>query len=239
MPPDFSWRARATAAGLAVADVILAPSAAFAAAVRARYGPHLDVRPVHNGRRRIGCARAERRAGALTAGRLWDPAKDVATLDEAAAAITDPVFAAGPQCGPNGAHYQSRHLKMLGELSEREMAACHANAAVFVSTSLYEPFGLAVLEAAQSGAALVLSDIGTFRELWDGAALFVPARDSAATREALLRLLRDPALARRLGERAAARANRYTTQRMVEATLHLYARALAHAAPQLRRAGAR
>ena len=42
-------------------------------------------------------------------------------------------------------------------------------------TALYEPFGLAVLEAAQAGCALVLSDIPTFRELWDGAALFVAA----------------------------------------------------------------
>jgi glycosyltransferase involved in cell wall biosynthesis len=239
MPPDFSWRARATAAGLAVADAILAPSAAFAAAVRACYGPHLQITPVHNGRRRICYARAERRAGALTAGRLWDPAKNIAVLDEAAAAITEPVFAAGPQSGPNGAHFRCRHLKMLGELSEREMAACHANAAVFVSTSLYEPFGLAVLEAAQSGAALVLSDIGTFRELWDGAALFVPARDSGAARDGLQHLLRHPSLARRLGARAAARANRYTAQRMVDATLHVYARALADPAPQLRRAGAR
>ena len=51
---------------------------------------------------------------------------------------------------------------------------------IFVSTALYEPFGLAVLEAAQAGCALVLSDIPTFRELWDGAARFVPARDDGA-----------------------------------------------------------
>ena len=103
MPRDFV-AARATASGLAVADAILAPSAAFAAAVNACYGAHLEVTPVPNGRRRIGCRRAVRRAGVLTAGRLWDPAKNVATLDEAAAGITEPVFAAGPLAGPNGAH---------------------------------------------------------------------------------------------------------------------------------------
>lgn len=238
MPRDFVWRARATASGLAVADAILAPSAAFAAAVTACYGAHLDVTPVPNGRRRIGCARAGRRAGVLTAGRLWDPAKNAATLDEAAAGISEPVFAAGPTAGPNGERATFSNLKLLGELSERDMAACHANAAVFVSLSLYEPFGLAVLEAAQSGAALVLSDIATFRELWDGAALFVPARDGAAAREAILRPLRDPCLARRMGERAAARAERYTPQRMLEATLYVYAGALGRTTPQLRRASA-
>jgi phosphatidyl-myo-inositol alpha-mannosyltransferase len=231
MPRDFVWRTRATASGLAIADAILAPSAAFAAAVNACYGSRLEVTPVANGRRRIGCARAERRAGVLTAGRLWDPAKNVATLDEAAAGITEPVFAAGPVAGPNGERATFANLKLLGELSEREMAVCHANAAVFVSLSLYEPFGLAVLEAAQSGTALVLSDIPTFRELWDNAALFVPARDSAAARDAIQRLLRDPTLARRMGERAAARADRYTPQRMLEATLHVYAGALGRTAP--------
>ena len=40
----------------------------------------------------------------------------------------------------------------------------------------YEPFGLAVLEAAQAGMRLVLSDIPSFRELWDGAATFVASR---------------------------------------------------------------
>jgi glycosyltransferase involved in cell wall biosynthesis len=238
MPRDFVWRTRATASGLAVADAILAPSAAFAAAVNGCYGAHLEVTPVPNGRRRINCARAERRAGVLTAGRLWDPAKNVATLDEVAAAISEPVFAAGPVAGPNGERATFSNLKLLGELSEREMATCHANAAVFVSLSLYEPFGLAVLEAAQSGAALVLSDIATFRELWDGAALFVPAHDSAAAREAMQRLLRDPPLARRMGDKAAARADRYTPQRMLEATLYVYAGAMGRAAPQLRRAGA-
>ncbi len=50
---------------------------------------------------------------------------------------------------------------------------------IFVSTSLYEPFGLAVLEAAQAGCPLVLSDIATFRELWDGAAIFFPPGDAS------------------------------------------------------------
>ncbi len=53
------------------------------------------------------------------------------------------------------------------------MATAYAAATVFASMARYEPFGLAVLEAAQAGMRLVLSDIPTFRELWDGAAIFV------------------------------------------------------------------
>src|SRR3546814_15067984 len=65
------------------------------------------------------------------------------------------------------------------------MAAWRERAGIFVSPSLYEPFGLAVLEAAMSGCALLLSDIPTFRELWDGAAVFTPAGDSDALADRL------------------------------------------------------
>lgn len=42
--------------------------------------------------------------------------------------------------------------------------------------------GLSVLEAAQAGCALVLGDIDSLRELWDGAATFVPERQALAAR---------------------------------------------------------
>ena len=52
-----------------------------------------------------------------------------------------------------------------------------SRATVYAAPSLYEPFGLAPLQAALHGCALVLSDIGSFRELWDGCAEFVPPGD--------------------------------------------------------------
>ena len=72
-------------------------------------------------------------------------------------------------------HYQ--------ELAEHYDTAILPTRPIFVSVSRYEPFGLAVLEAAHAGCALVLSDIPTFRELWQGAASFVIAAGSAAATE--------------------------------------------------------
>lgn len=43
---------------------------------------------------------------------------------------------------------------------------------IYVHPALCEPFGLAVVEAAQAGCALVLSEIAPLRENWEGAALF-------------------------------------------------------------------
>ncbi len=79
-------------------------------------------------------------------------------------------------------------------------------AAIFAHPARYEPFGLAVLEAAMAGCALVLGDIPTLRELWDGAAVFVAPGRPDRLGEALAALAADEAGCRALGEaRAAAR----------------------------------
>lgn len=217
LPPDLAWRAELTAQGLHRADVAVAPTHAFAAQLRAVYGS-LDLRVIHNGRRTQPRLPARERR-VLTAGRLWDEGKNVALLDAAAALIDAPVCAAGPV---EGACFE--HLRLLGTLGEEALAAERARAGVFASVPRYEPFGLAVLEASQAGLPLVLSDIPTLRELWDGAALFVPAshdkRQHAESLAATLSLALDhPA---DLGARAKIRAAKYTIGVAADATLALH-----------------
>jgi glycosyltransferase involved in cell wall biosynthesis len=110
----------------------------------------------------------------------------------------------------------------LGRLGPGELARHMGEAAVFVSPARYEPFGLAVLEAALSGCALVLGDIATFRELWDGAAEFVEPDDADAIAAALERLLDDPAAAASAGAAARRRALGYGLAPMGRAYLDLY-----------------
>src|SRR5690606_7562193 len=93
---------------------------------------------------------------------------------------------------------------------------------VFVSAATFEPFGLAVLEAAAAGCALVLSDIPTFRELWDGAAQFADPRDPAAFAAAIEALIEDPERRTALGEAAAARAARFTPAATATAMAGIY-----------------
>jgi glycosyltransferase involved in cell wall biosynthesis len=111
---------------------------------------------------------------------------------------------------------------MLGDLEEPDMRAWLARAAVFVNPALYEPFGLGVLEAAQAGCALVLSDIPTLRELWAGAALFADPRRPRALETALWLLGSGELLRDELSRRAAVRAERYTAAAMADAYLALY-----------------
>lgn len=232
LPGDFRWRTRLAARGLAAADAVVCPSRAFAEVTSSLYG--CSAIAVLNGRTKAsGPAKRELAPVALTAGRLWDEGKNIATLDAAARLTAMPILAAGPLEGPNGSRVTIRALRALGALGEAETRALFARRPIFVSPALYEPFGLAVLEAAQAGCALVLSDIPTFRELWEGAAIFVSARAPHAFAEALADLAADGAARERLGAAAQARSRTYS----VEATAARMA--AIHRALQARGAGAR
>lgn len=90
----------------------------------------------------------------------------------------------------------------------------------------FEPFGLAVLEAAQAGCPLVLSDIPTFRELWDGAATFVAPGDVGGFADAVAGLLADPARHAALGQAARQHATRYTPAATAARMAEIYRDAL-------------
>jgi glycosyltransferase involved in cell wall biosynthesis len=216
LPEDFLWRVAAVRAGLLAADAVVAPTHAFADMVHSTYGLQRAIEVVHNGRApaTLALRDAAARQGVLTAGRLWDEGKNVALLDRAAAMLGDvPVMAAGALYGPNGAGVTLSRLFPLGLLDDGEMAKAMAAARVFASPALYEPFGLAVLEAAQAGLPLVLSDIPTFRELWDGAAIFLPPQNAEVWGGVLSALHAEPAACRRWGMKARARAAAYTVER--------------------------
>jgi glycosyltransferase involved in cell wall biosynthesis len=220
LPANLAWRAEAVARGLASAPAVIAPSHAFAAMLRSTYGDGWPLRVVHNGRSLLRSRpRLPRGQHVFTAGRLWDEAKDARTLDAAAGILGMTIRAAGPTAGPNGEALRSENLHLLGVLDADAMAHEFAAAAVFASAARYEPFGLAVLEAAQAGVPLVLSDIPTLRELWSGAAQFVACGDAAGFAVALRAVLRDPVLAAALGRAARQRAGLYGADAMVEATL--------------------
>ncbi|WP_246736085.1 glycosyltransferase family 4 protein [Enterovirga aerilata] len=230
LPDDFAWRTDLVRAGYKAADMLLAPTAAFARTTAEAYSLSKLPRAIHNGRAARPAPAAADRATEpfiLTAGRLWDEGKNVATLDRVAAHLPSPVLAAGPTAGPNGAAIAIRHAKALGHVPTAALDALFAARPVFVSPALYEPFGLAVLEAAQAACPLVLSDITTFRELWDGAALFVAPRAEDSALGVLERLLADPEERNRLGRAAQERAARYTVTAMVDRVEKAYRDVLA------------
>jgi glycosyltransferase involved in cell wall biosynthesis len=225
LPKDFEWRRDLVARGLDAADAIVTPTRAFATATERAYGV-TSVRAVHNGRTAAAANPLPKGDFAFAAGRLWDEGKNVTTLDHAAARIAAPFQAAGSTVGPNGASVALQHLTPVGELSGEKLAGVLAAKPIFASAALYEPFGLSVLEAAQAGCALVLSDIPTHRELWDGAALFAEPRADERFAGIISRLLTNPGERERLGRSARERASRYSPARMARQMADIYAQAL-------------
>lgn len=229
MPADFLWRTELLARGYQACDLLVAPSAAFAAATARRYRLR-SPKVVHNGRRpALVTAAGPRQRRVVTGGRLWDAGKNITTLDAVAARLDAPVMAAGPRRSPGGEPVTLHAIEHLGRLSAPRMSAALRQARVFASLALYEPFGLTVLEAAQAGCALVLSDIPTFRELWSGAAVFTPPREEAGAAAAIQALLDDDVEAARLGAAARRRAERFTPEAMTAGMLAIYGEALAPA----------
>ena len=223
LPDDFAWRAELNGQGLRLADATVAPTRAFASATADAYALPVLPRAVHNGRTPfVAAAAAPWQPSAFTAGRLWDRGKNVATLDRACALLDLPFSAAGATTRPGGDVVELTNLRALGRLGEAEMRQELARRPIFASAALYEPFGLCVLEAASAGCPLVLSDIPTFRELWEGAALFVPALDAQGFAATIGQLAYDPALHAALGGAARQRAAQYTPAATAMAMLGIY-----------------
>jgi len=119
-----------------------------------------------------------------------------------------------------------------GWVPEAALRALYEGAACFVYPSLYEGFGLPVLEAMALGVPVVCSNATSLPEVAGDAALLVDPRDPAALAEALARCLKDDATRRMLVEKGRAHAARFTWEECARGTLASYQRAMAGGAAQ-------
>jgi glycosyltransferase involved in cell wall biosynthesis len=229
LPVDLRWRTEQFRAGLRAVTELIAPSAAFADALHDIYGEDAAISVVHNGLTPEFGPSCDRGNFVFAAGRLWDAGKNFATLDAASASLKWPVEVAGPIQFPGHVPFVAHNLYLLGHLDAAAMQARYRTCALFAAPSIYEPFGLAVLEAASAASPLVLADIPTFRELWHGAAVFVPPRDASAWTKAISDLMAAPDQRAALGEAAHRRAMRYSLSAMVAQTSLIHRRATANA----------
>lgn len=222
-PREWGPYRREVVAGLRAAGRIVAPTAAVLDDLAREY--RFDRRAggvIPNGIDIASYAPQPKRAAIMAAGRLWDEAKNLALLDEVAAGIDWPIDIAGEANHPEGGQARLRAARALGVLNPAEMAERLGGAAIFAAPARYEPFGLGILEAAASGCALVLGNIPSLRETWDGAALFVPPDDAGAWRTTLCCLIACDSRREALGAAARHRALAFARQRMAARYADLY-----------------
>ncbi len=110
----------------------------------------------------------------------------------------------------------------VGWAESELLPALYNGARLFVYPSLYEGFGLPVLEAMACGVPVVTSHTSSLPEVAGDAALLVDPYDVAQIAEAMERLLVDQDLAQMLRQRSLKRAARFTWQACAEKTLKIY-----------------
>jgi glycogen(starch) synthase len=227
-PQPTAWLERYRSlvqAGLQGADIVVSPSNAQWKSLERHYGSLRGRgRVIYNGSTLQPNAERTRKLGAVTAGRLWDECKNTGIV--ALANLPLPVAIAGrveDNSGSSRTSSASDLIQMLGHLDRATLNELLTESEIYLGTSLYEPFGLAPLEAAHAGCALVLSDIDSFREIWEDAALFFDPRDPDTLHDGVISLLLSPPLRRELAARARQRArDLYGLNRFVKDYLDLY-----------------
>jgi glycosyltransferase involved in cell wall biosynthesis len=118
-------------------------------------------------------------------------------------------------------------VHFTGYVTDRQLAACYRQSSLFVLPSLYEGFGLPVIEAMAQGVPIACSNTGALPEVaGDAAVLFDPLSVEAMT-DAMHRVLSDQTLSRRLTDAGKARAGSFSWRRSAEQTLQVYRQAIA------------
>jgi glycosyltransferase involved in cell wall biosynthesis len=222
--PDANWTTYRTrvAQSLKCARTVVAPSRAMLANLCRYYGPLRHTAVIPNARDPDQYKPTTKEPYIFSAGRLWDDAKNVRLLCDAASTLSWPILLAGDSAGPDGKACEFEGVTQLGSLTSVAMARWLSRASIYAVPALYEPFGLGALEAGLSACALVVSDLDSLREVWEDAAVYVAPGSAEDLRQALAELIAHPGALPILGERARARAHRFHPDSFASSYRHLY-----------------
>ena len=200
-------------------------------AVSEAYRPLTGPAPLELVRRRYGLPPTY----ILFVGRL-EPRKNVPRLLDAYAMLLKEGIDIPPLvlAGARGWHMRAvdarlrqltGHVRLLGYVPEADLPAVYAGARLFVYPSVYEGFGIPVLEALSCGVPTITSNVSSMPEVAGDAAELIDPHDTDALRRAIARLLRDDQRCVELRRSALRRASAFSWDRTARLTADAYTRA--------------
>jgi glycosyltransferase involved in cell wall biosynthesis len=116
----------------------------------------------------------------------------------------------------------SEFVRLLGYVEAEDLVALYNAATALVYPSVYEGFGLPVVEAMACGRPVIAADTSSLPEVVGSAGLLVDPFDVSAIAAAMERLIADPRLAAELGARGLAQAARFSWRQTASAALRTY-----------------
>jgi glycosyltransferase involved in cell wall biosynthesis len=167
-----------------------------------------------------------------------DPTKNVGSLIEAFAKISEPLrgrfdlLLAGDVCKREDIRASVDRLglgaqtRLVGRISDEQLIAYYQQATVFVFPSLYEGFGLPLLEAMGCGCPVICSNLSSLPEVAGDAALLIDPQDTGQLAATLSRVLESPALQGELRSKGLARTEQFSWDRTAAQTVAVYQRVM-------------
>ncbi len=227
-PNDWiDWYRIVVTRGIEGADFVVAPSTWMMEALGSYYARPERASVIYNGRNhQLFNPLVTKQRFALSVGRLWDKGKQLSLFRGLQSPI--PVYVAGSDDHPDGSSSSSIRnfgdaIKFKGVQNEAQLCKLYSRASIYAAVSRYEPFGLALLEAAFSRCAIVANDIPSFREIWGDSICYFRTNDPQDLEQKIEWLASDEAARRQFGQSSYEHAMaRYTADRMVEQYLDLY-----------------
>lgn len=207
--------------GLASAEFVIAPTKWMLDALTRNFTLPPKKCVIPNGRTIPAGKSPPRKLQAVTAARLWDEAKNIALLRDVHSPM--PILIAGEEY-VGSASFPPQSVSFVGSLPPEELHLLFRESCIYICTSRYEPFGLAPLEAALCGCAVLANNIPSLREVWGQGALYF---SGAPELTALLRQLsQNPQQLNAARWNSFRRAHFFSSHRMVGSYLQIFRNAL-------------
>ncbi len=158
-----------------------------------------------------------------------EPRKNLARIIKAWEPLADKyqLIIAGDSGWDDSAQFQQPNLRFLGRVSEEELNVLYAEADCFAYASLYEGFGLPILEAFHHGTPVVTSDISAMVEVAGNAAELVDPKSEDSIRQGLKKILNETAeeQQKRL-QRMIIRLQMFSWDKVAKETIQVYQKAI-------------